>query len=158
MTRTRTAPTLTTLALAGLLVLPACGAAPAAADGVADEAIALQAVGLPAAAPSPAPAEGRPGVRKLLRENTLHGETTVRGKAGVRTIVVQRGTVTAAAATSLTVRSADGYTLTWTVSDRLRVVRAGAKADLSAVEVGAEVGVAGARSGDAPAARLIVLP
>ncbi len=166
MTRTRMALTCTTLGLAGLLGLSACGAAPSATAGVADEAVALQAVGLLSAEPSPsataapsaAPGEQRrPGVRKFLRKNTLHGETTVQGRNGVRTIVVQRGTVTAAAATSVTVKSTDGFTLTWTLGDKLRVVQNRAKADRSAVKVGAEVGVAGAKTGDTTTARLVVL-
>lgn len=168
MTRNRMALTFTTLGLAGLLGLSACGAAPSATAGVADEAVALQAVGLLAAEPSPAASadpgpsadpgkQRRPGVRKFLRKNTLHGETTVQGKNGPRTIVVQRGTVTAAAETSVTVKSTDGFTLTWTLGDKLRVVQNRAKADKSAVKVGAEVGVAGAKTGDTTTARLVVV-
>ncbi len=189
MTRTRTALTLTTLGLAGLLVLPACGAAPGAGAGtaaagtaeasaadVAAEALVLQAVGLetelgapaalddsaapdPSAAPSASAAgkERRPGIRKFLRKNTLHGETTVQGKDGVRTVVVQRGTVTATDATTVSVKSTDGFTLTWTLGDKLRVVQNRAKADRSAVKVGAEIGVAGAKTGDTSTARLIVV-
>jgi hypothetical protein len=152
---------LTTLGLAGLLGLPGCGAGAVqtvAAD-VADEAIALQALGLQTApAPSASAEPGRRhGIRKHLRKNTLHGEMTVQGKDGVRTIVVQRGTVTAADAESVSVRSADGFALTWTLGDELRVVQARNKVELSAVKVGAEVGVAGARTGDASTARLIAV-
>ena len=82
---------------------------------------------------------------------------TVQGKDGVRTIVVQRGTVTAAGGKSVSVRSADGFALTWTLGDKLRVVQDRKKVEPSAVKVGAEVGVAGARSGDAPTARLIAV-
>ncbi len=165
MTRTRTVLTLTTLGLAGLLALPACGAAPDPVAGVADEAVALRAVGLEAA-PSPSPpasaapraaAKEPKGVRRYLRKNTLHGETTVQGRNGVRTIVVQRGTVTAAGTTSLTVKSADGYTLTWAIGDKARVVQNRKKAELSAVQAGAEVGVAGAKTGTTSTARLIVV-
>ena len=166
MTRTRTVLTLTTLGLAGLLALPGCGApaGPAAdpAAGVADEAMALRAVGLetgPSAAPSPAtPAapDGK-GVRRFLHRNTLHGETTVQGRDGVRTVVVQRGTVTAAGDTTVTVESADGFTLTWTLGDKLRVVHDKKKADRTAVRTGAEVGLAGAKTGETNTARLIVV-
>lgn len=163
MTRTRTVLTLTTLGLAGLLALPGCGApaGPAAdpAAGVADEAMALRAVGLetgPSAAPSPAAPDGK-GVRRFLRKNTLHGETTVQGGDGVRTVVVQRGTVTAAGDTTVTVESADGFTLTWTLGDELRVVHDKKKADSTAVRTGAEVGVAGAKTGETNTARLIVV-
>ncbi len=157
MTRTRMALTLTTLGLAGLLTLPACGASPDAFAGVAEEAVALQTVGMDTE-PSAAPAEKRgPGMRKMLRRNTLHGETTVQGRNGVRTVVVQRGTVTAADATSMTVRSTDGFTLTWTLGDKLRVVQNRAEAERSAVKTGAEVGVAGKKTGDTTTARLVVV-
>src|SRR4051794_8026919 len=103
MTRNRLVLILTTAAT--LFAVSACGAAPAAptsAAAVADEAAALQAVGLetglaPAASPSPSAAPGHhkaKGARKFLRKNTLHGEMTVQGKDGVKKIVVQRGTVT----------------------------------------------------------------
>jgi hypothetical protein len=158
--------TLTTLGLAGLLTLTACGAGPAA--DVSDEAYALQQVGLETgleqAAPAPSrsgaaedKAERRSAARKFLRKNTLHGEMTVQGKDGVRTIVAQRGTVTAVDAGTLSVKSADGFTLTWTFGDVLRVVRGKEKVDVGAVKVGAAVGVAGARNGDAAVARLVVI-
>jgi hypothetical protein len=163
MTRTRTVLTLTTLGLAGLLALPGCGAPADATAGVTDEAIALQTVGLEAA-PSPSPSasaepaqKGGKGVRKFLRKNTLHGETTVQGRDGVRTIVVQRGTVTAAGETAVTVKSTDGFTLTWTPGDKLRVVHDKKKVGTDAVKVGTEVGVAGTRTGDTTTARLIVV-
>lgn len=160
MNRTRAA--LTTLALTGLLALSACGAAPAAVD-VTDEVQALTAVGFPAeATPEPsasAPKEQHrlPGLRKHLRKNTLHGEVTVQGKDGVRTIVVQRGTVTAVDAATVSVKSTDGFTQTWTFGDKLRVVQAREAVDKSAVKTGAEVGVAGAKDGDKAVARLVAL-
>jgi hypothetical protein len=157
MTRTRMA---LTLAVAALLGLTACAAAPVAAD-LAAEAYALQAVGLEAeAAPAASDAPGkdqRRALRKHLRKNTLHGEVTVQGKNGAQTIVVQRGTVTAVDAGKVSVKSSDGFALTWTVGDQLRVLQDKQKAELSAVKTGAEIGVAGAKDGAAPVARLIVL-
>lgn len=156
MTRTRIALTLTTLGLAGLLGLTGCGAAPAAAD----EEFALAAVGLEA---DPAPtASGKadkagkhPGARKLLRKNTLHGEVTVQGKDGARTIVVQRGTVTAVDAKTVSVKSADGFTQSWTFGEKLRVVQDKKKVEAAAIKAGAEIGVAGAKDGAANVARLV---
>ncbi|HET6531297.1 MAG TPA: hypothetical protein VFH03_11900 [Actinoplanes sp.] len=160
MTRTRMTRSLITLALAGSLGLTACGGAPAAVD-LAAEVSALQAVGLeaePAPAASDAPGKaGRPALRKHLRKNTLHGEVTVQGKEGVRTIVVQRGTVTAVDAARVSVRSSDGYALTWTIGDRMRVVQNKRRTELSAVKTGAEIGVAGTKNGAEVTARLIVL-
>jgi hypothetical protein len=175
MTRTRIALTLTTLGLAGLLGLTGCGAgvapadAPAAAADLADEATALTAVGLTTgleADPAPSPSasasakdKGRkhPGVRKFLKKNTLHGEMTVQGRNGVRTVVVQRGTVTAVDATTVSVKSADGFTQTWTFGDKLRVVQDKKKVEKAAIKQGAEIGVAGAKDGDKTVARLAVI-
>lgn len=165
MTRTRMALTLSTLGLAGLLGLSACGAGAAPAVDLSAEATALQEVGFATglqAAPTPsasaAPKKGqRIAARKFLRKNTLHGEMTVQGKDGVRTVVVQRGTVTAVTAGGLSVKSTDGFALTWTYGAKLRVVQDKKTVQTSALKVGAAVGVAGATSGDATSARLIVV-
>jgi hypothetical protein len=169
MTRTRIALTLTTVSLAGLLGLSGCGGgsapagAPAApAADVADETFALAAVGLEAD-PAPSASAGQdkagkhPGVRKFLRKNTLHGEMTVQGKDGVKTVVVQRGTVTAVDATTMSVKSADGFAQTWTYGDKLRVVQDKKKVEAGAIKSGAEIGLAGAKDGDKNVARLVVI-
>lgn len=179
MTRTRIALTLGALGLAGVLGLAGCGAAasptnpaPAGAD-LSAEADALQALGFDtglAADPSPStPAPGasaapnaknrhpRIAERRFLRRNVLHGEITVQTKTGVRTIVVQRGTVTAVSATTVEVRSTDGFTLTWTFGANLRVVENLHKVGPTALKTGQQIGVAGARAGSTTDARLIVI-
>ncbi|RSM54700.1 hypothetical protein DMB66_37370 [Actinoplanes sp. ATCC 53533] len=183
MTRTRIALTMTTLGLAGLLGLTGCaaGTAPptapvAAAADVADEAYALAAVGLTTgleADPAPSASTGsgeagtdkagtdkarrHPGVRRFLKKNTLHGEMTVQGKNGVKTVVVQRGTVTAVDATTVSVKSADGFTQSWTFGDKLRVVQDRKTVATAAIKNGAEIGIAGAKDGDRSVARLVVI-
>jgi len=178
MTRTRIALTLTTLGLAGLLGLTGCaaGTAPptaqvAAAADVADEAYALAAVGLTTgleADPAPSASTGsgeagsdkarkHPGVRRFLRKNTLHGELTVQGRNGVKTVVVQRGTVTAVDATTVSVKSTDGFTQSWTFGDKLRVVQDRKTVETAAIKTGAEIGIAGAKDGDRSVARLVVI-
>jgi hypothetical protein len=168
--------TLSTLGIAGLLGLTACGpggagvAAPlAAVADLSDEATALQAVGfetgLEAATPAPSASTGkaakkgdrRHAVRKFLRKNTLHGEVTVQGKDGTRTVVVQRGTVTAVTSGGVSVKSTDGFALTWTFGDELRVVQDKKSVPTSTLKVGGEIGVAGAKDGEATAARLIAV-
>jgi hypothetical protein len=131
MTRTRIALSLTTLGLAGLLGLSGCGVTPAAAGPA------------PSVSASAAPKVKHPGAAKFLRKNTLHGEVTVQGKDGVRTVVVQRGTVTAVDAKSVSVKSSDGFTLTWTFGEKLRVVQDKKKAEPTAIKQGAEIGVVG---------------
>lgn len=133
---------------------------------------ALQAIGYatedvaPAAAADPQPSAGQgqqgqrvrhPRLRYAFR-NTLHAEAVVKTEEGTKTVVAQRGSVTAVDATSVTVKSSDGFTLTWKISDSSRVIVNRAKADLSAITVGTEVGVAGAKDGDTPTARLLVVP
>ena len=182
MTRTRIALTLTTLGLAGILGLSGCGVgagsttaavtAAAAAD-LSDEAYALQTVGFdtglaadpaPSASASATPdgqrktrAERRTAMRKYLRKNTLHGEVTVQGKDGPKTIVVQRGTVTAVTATSVSVKSTDGFTATWTFGDKLKIVQNRKTVQASALKTGAEIGIAGTKDGSADTARLIAI-
>ncbi|MGK5442552.1 hypothetical protein ACSNN7_12150 [Micromonospora sp. URMC 105] len=97
--------------------------------------------------------------RVLLRKNTLHGEAVVQTKdGGTKTVVVQRGEVTAVDGDSMTVKSTDGFTLTWTFGDKLRVVERRTTIQSSDVEVGTKIGVAGAKDGENTVARLIVVP
>ncbi|MFE9203870.1 hypothetical protein [Micromonospora sp. NPDC007230] len=97
--------------------------------------------------------------RVLLRKNTLHGEVVVQTKdGGTKTIAVQRGQVTAIDERSMTVKSTDGFTMTWTFGDKLRVVERRTTVRSSDIKVGTTVGVAGAKDGDGGSARLIVVP
>jgi hypothetical protein len=166
------------LGLAGCAGTGAAGTPAALAAEVGAESQALQAIGYdarevavagaePVATASPGAAAdptAKPGrgdrdrKRGLLRRNTLHGEVVVRTKDGNRTVVVQRGTVTAITDTSVTVKSTDGFTLTWTYGDKLRVVEHRATVQPKDVAVGAAVGIAGAKDGDKAVARLIVIP
>ncbi len=179
MTRTRMALILPTIGLAGVLGLAGCGAgstsaAAVAGTDVADEAAALQQVGFdtglqdtpdPSASAStgakPAPGQRkmrRKAVRQYLRGNTLHGEVTVQTKKnGVRTIVVQRGSVTSVTGTSVTVKSTDGYSLTWTLAAQVTVVQSKKKVATSALKTGDQIGVAGTKDGSADDARLIAI-
>lgn len=101
----------------------------------------------------------RHAYRVLLRRNTLHGEAVVKTRDGTtRTVVVQRGTVTELNDTTITVKSTDGYTLTWTFGDPMHVIEHRDTIKANEIQVGAEVGVAGAKDGSATLARLIVIP
>jgi hypothetical protein len=156
-------------------------AAPADLTDLAWDAQALEAIGFSpaelapvaaAAAPAPgssaAPGTNRgPGDRamrphKRLRfwagRNVLHGEAVVQTDEGLKTVVAQRGAVTAIDATTVTVRSTDGFTLTWTFGDPLRVVERRNQVSPREIAVGTQVGVAGARNGDTVVARLILVP
>ncbi|SCG54274.1 hypothetical protein [Micromonospora humi] len=144
-------------------------------DGQALAALGVDAEDLdvdPVAAPAPS-VSGTPGpqagerkgdrarhrARVLLRRNTLHGEVVVQTKEnGTRTVAVQRGQVTAVDAKSMTVKSTDGFTMTWTFDEKLRVVERRATLRATDVKVGTTVGVAGAKDGDQGIARLVVVP
>ncbi|WP_435206805.1 hypothetical protein [Micromonospora sp. bgisy143] len=131
----------------------------------------VQTVAAPAT-PEPSPTAAEKGKQKrgeewrkrrqarvLLRKNTLHGEAVVQTKEnGTQTVAVQRGEVTAVDGDSMTVKSTDGFTMTWTFGDDLRVVEKRATVQPSEVKVGTKLGVAGVKDGDKGAARLILIP
>ncbi|GAB3053680.1 hypothetical protein [Micromonospora schwarzwaldensis] len=97
--------------------------------------------------------------RVLLRKNRLHGEVVVQTKEdGTKTVAVQRGRVTAIDAKSMTVKSTDGFTMTWTFGEKLRVVERRATIRANEIKVGTTVGVAGAKEGENGVARLVVVP
>jgi hypothetical protein len=171
MTRIRIA-----LAALALFGLSACGIAqsPTATDSIevaADlpvEAQALTALGFdvtgaalveaPTATPSAGPnrkVDGHRRARVLLRRNVLHGEAVVQTKDGQKTVAVQRGAVTAINNTSVTVKSTDGFTQTWTFGNPLHVVEHRTTVQPSALKVGDEIGVAGAKESSGYVARLI---
>jgi hypothetical protein len=111
----------------------------------------------PGAKASKAPRAGVKGIRRYLRKNTLHGELVVRTKDGTKTVDVQRGTVTAIDARTVTVKSTDGFTLTWTFGNPINVLEHRTTVQPSAVKVGTEIGVAGTKDGSTTTARLIVI-
>ncbi|MDQ7911461.1 hypothetical protein RB614_43950 [Phytohabitans sp. ZYX-F-186] len=133
------------------------------------EGQALAAMGMdpsPAASPSDSPSAApdrkdrreRRKARVLLRKNVLHGEAVVQTKDGTKTVAVQRGEVTQIDDDSITVKSTDGYTATWTFASDLHVVRHSTTVQPEEIEAGTKVGVAGAKDGDGFVARLIVVP
>jgi ABC-type transport system substrate-binding protein len=181
MTRFARARLLVGVVLAGaiaILGLTACGPSGSNAESVdadltdiAWDGQALQAIGYttedvtlsdPQAAPTATPGQDRRELRhKRLRyafRNTLHAEAVVQTDEGTKTVVAQRGTVTAVNGTSITVKSTDGFTLTWTISDKTTVIVKRVKGQIGDVSVGTQVGVAGAKDGNATNARLVVVP
>jgi hypothetical protein len=141
------------------------------------EAQALEAIGFTEQELGPAPAtsaepsggstagtdDGRrhPRFKRMrfaLRRDMLHGEAVVQTDQGTKTVVVQRGAVTAIDGSTVTVKSADGFTLTWKFGTPLHVVEHRNQIQPSSIAVGTTVGVAGVKEGDTPVARLIVVP
>ncbi|HEY7147310.1 MAG TPA: hypothetical protein VH637_23935 [Streptosporangiaceae bacterium] len=125
------------LVVAGISVLGLLGGAGAA--------LATTSAGTPAAAPSTVAATPSPGATPqpgqphrmfghglrgfgrmafgpaglgLAGPGALHGQVTVRKPGGgFQTVDIQRGQVTAVSATSITLRSADGYSHSYAISD-----------------------------------------
>jgi hypothetical protein len=81
----------------------------------------------------------------------LHGEVVVQNESGSGTtrLLVQQGAVTAKAGSTVTVRSTDGYTVTWTVD-------ASTRGTLTDVAVGDQVHAAGSRTGDSAAKATVI--
>jgi hypothetical protein len=176
MTRTRIGLALA-VGFAGLLGLTACArgevATPAAV--VADaaqpvEAQVLAAMGFeqapasdPVAQPSASPSgpaakkqkQQQRGGHLRLGKNALHGEVVVKAKDGTKTIDFQRGTVTAIDDKTVTVKSTDGFTQTWTFGNPIKVVERRTTVQPSAIKVGAEIGVVGTKDGGTTTAHRI---
>jgi hypothetical protein len=158
------------LGAAALIGVAACGQA--APDSLSPEATALTALGypgqdlVPAADPNASPSTARKAhprarpltVRRALRRNVEHGEIVVKTKDGEKTIDVQRGTVTAINSTTVTVKSADGFTLTWTFGKPIHVIEHRTTVQPNNVTTGEQIGVAGTKSGSTVTAQLILIP
>jgi hypothetical protein len=103
--------------------------------------------------PTAADAAGRERLRERLRA-FLHGEITVQGQDGPTEVALQRGEITAASASSVTVRSSDGFTTTYTVGTSTVVRRDRATVTADELEVGDTAFVRAAGS-DATAIRAL---
>lgn len=77
----------------------------------------------------------------------LHGTEVVQQGTKVVTIEEQAGKVTAVSATSITVKSTDGYTETYVVGSTTQIGKKGSQAKISAVAVGDTVRIEGVKSG-----------
>ncbi|GGL16700.1 hypothetical protein Sme01_71380 [Sphaerisporangium melleum] len=105
--------------------------------------------------------DDRPRARLALRRGLagVHGEATVRTRGGgYATYTWQRGDVTAVSAGSISVRSADGTSWTWTVTGDTKVRKNGAKSTSSALASGDHVFVLGQPGGGTRTAQGVVAP
>jgi hypothetical protein len=87
-------------------------------------------------------------VKGLAGGRVTHGEFALRTKTGFVTAFVQQGEVTAAAATSVTVKSADGYTRTYAISSSTKVTPKPTAAGAAVAPTGSRARVIGTRDGD----------
>jgi hypothetical protein len=137
---------------AGLLGLGLYLAVPAAANSAPSPSPSATS-----AAPKAHPGHGK-RLAALRRVRGVHGEATVRTKDGFRLADWQRGKITGISGTTLTVRSADGATWTWTTNGDTRVRKDGGKSTVSALASGAQVFVLGERTGGTRTAKLVREP
>jgi hypothetical protein len=84
-----------------------------------------------------------------------HGEFTVRAKDGDRVIDVQRGTVTAVDGQSLTVKSEDGFSGTYTVDQQTKVHKSRKSATIGQVATNDRVMVFAEKNGGTDVAKRI---
>jgi hypothetical protein len=126
------------------------GTTPAALDSAVREATAGPAQARRGSA-------GHPRLRRFLAGRALHGEFVVETKdGGVRTVVAQKGEITAKGNGTVTVKSRDGFTLTWRVDDQTKIRKRGGKASLPDLVIGDRVAAIGEKTSNGGTARAIV--
>ncbi|MCW2498012.1 hypothetical protein [Jatrophihabitans sp.] len=99
-----------------------------------------------------------PGIAAAITHRGVHGEiVTSNGKGGFVTHDGILGTVSAVSSSSITVKSADGFSQTYTVGTgtKVRIRKSAAKATISDVHSGDKVGVVGTGT-STPTATFIV--
>ncbi len=112
--------TKTILATSGLaLVLAGTGAGVATAQTTTTPAAPGTAT--PTAPAAPTHPATHPGHHRGQLGQAVHGEFTVHTKTGDKTLDTQRGVVTAVNAGSVTVKSTDGFTATYTLTPTTKV-------------------------------------
>ncbi len=115
---------------------------------------------------TPGPQDRRDRFRHRATGRMLHGEIVLQGRDDAPvTMAFQNGLVTAVDATSVTVKSSDGYERTWALDGTTRYIkpgkgmpgmhRMGEKAGLADVTVGATVRLGGAVTDGEATARVV---
>ncbi len=151
-----------TMVAAGTLALALAGAGVAAAQTTSTPA--------PPSAPNPAPTNPAPGAkhpgthtgtgthtgkhRGGLRR-VEHGEFTVHTKTGDKVVDVQRGVVTAINASSVTVKSTDGFSTTYTIDPTTKVHKGKTTAAVSQIATNDQVRVMATKTGNTATAQRI---
>jgi hypothetical protein len=138
--RTRRAATAAALVAAGAVGATAITGFAFASDGEPGSAARTASVAAVAGTTGAAGATGAStGRRGGMLRDVLHGELTVKATEGTRVVDVQRGKVTAASATSLTVASSDGFSATYAVSSSTVVRKLRQPVPVGTLAVGDEV-------------------
>ena len=102
---------------------------------------------------------GRHPFRHQGADRFLHGEVVLKDKDGKPiTVALQRGVVTAVDASSVTVKSEDGYSRTWALTTDTTYRSGRDKASKADVKVGATVRLAGPVTSGNATARIVGIP
>lgn len=141
----RTTPRSRTLAVSGLAVVALAGTGAAVANAAT-----------PTASTSPSTTASAPAAPKAHQAHqahkaraALHSESVRRAKGGTFvTVGTQRGVVTAVTPTSLTARSADGFSRTYVLGADTKVRVDKQPAGVAGLKVGEKVGVTALETGD----------
>jgi len=94
---------------------------------------------------------------RLLLLGGLHGQITFRTRAGIKTIAFERGVIQSVSGGAVTVRAADGTTMTWHLIGRTVIVSAGHRLGAAALAAGERVLAVGRVVSGADDARLILI-
>lgn len=108
----------------------------------------------PSSSAAPAPAAQQHKARGLVGR-VEHGQITVRTKTGDQALDIQRGQVTSVGATSVTVRSTDGFTVTYAISGTSTVRVQKKTSTIANVHTGDQVAVTALRNGNTDTIRRI---
>src|SRR6266487_4495411 len=176
----RTVPRIVGWTVAGVLAVAAASAVGVAFAGSSGSAGSGQAAGegvfaattdSPSASPSSpgAPDHRKPGwpgrggwfprghFGAGMGRDLLHGEFVVKDQNGkTTTMVEQHGTVTAVSASSVSLKSSDGFTGTYAVNNDTKVRVGGGPAAISGVKTGNEAWVVATKGGTSTATILVV--
>jgi hypothetical protein len=125
------------------LIAGAAAAALVAGGGVAYAVSAPTSTTSTPSASAPAPAKAKH--HKALLGRVAHGEVTLDGKQH-RVVDVQRGQVQSVSSTSISVKSDDGFTATYTVNGDTKVRKDGKAAAIGDVHNGDKVVIAATKA------------
>jgi hypothetical protein len=145
--------------IAGAAVVALVGIGGGVAFAISGSGSPMPANTLTAATSTSAPATPKDGPAKHKHKGLLdraeHGQVTVRTKTGTEVVDLQRGQVTAVSPTSITVKSADGFTGTYVVDSTTKVSKTGQSSAIGNVANGDNVVIAATHTGNTDTAKRI---
>jgi len=154
-----------------VVALVTAGVLAGAAGGVA---ISQLGVATASPSPSPSPAAGLPGRAGLMPgggplglagglgglgggRKVLHGEATVQKPGGGTSVVrFQNGVISSISGSTMTVKSTDGYTATYTVDKTSRITLNGTDGTLSKLAKSDQVRVLAVQNGSSDVAKMVL--